>query len=126
MTDFTSHKIDLAISTLTNALEFVSSKENEFERLGYAKAAISLALSDLQAITTQVEQWAAKRLRRNSLSWWNHTSFSYSGPRNIWSGHIPQVWRFSLVLHPLVVMHWIKLSVIFSVKWLKINEKAFF
>lgn len=56
MTDFTSHKIDLAISTLTNALEFVSSKENEFERLGYAKAAISLALSDLQAISSQVEQ----------------------------------------------------------------------
>lgn len=55
MTDFTSHKIDLAISTLTSALEFVSSKENEFERLGYAKAAISLALSDLQAIA-QVEQ----------------------------------------------------------------------
>ena len=56
MTDFTSHKLNLAISTLTDALEFVSSKKNEYERLGYAKAAISLALSDLQAITTQVEQ----------------------------------------------------------------------
>ena len=56
MTDFTVHKLNLAISTLTNALEFVSSKKNEYERLGYAKAAISLALSDLQVITTQVEQ----------------------------------------------------------------------
>ena len=55
-TDFTSHKLDLAISTLTNALEFVSSKKNEYERLGYAKAAISLALSDLQFISSQVEQ----------------------------------------------------------------------
>ena len=56
MTDFTSHKLDLAISTLTEALEFVSSKKNEYERLGYAKAAISLALSDLQFISSQVEQ----------------------------------------------------------------------
>ena len=56
MTDFTVHKLNLAISTLTNALEFVSSKKNEYERLGYAKAAISLALSDLQFISSQVEQ----------------------------------------------------------------------
>ncbi len=56
MTDFTSHKLNLAISTLTEALEFVSSQKNEYERLGYAKAAISLALSDLQFISSQVEQ----------------------------------------------------------------------
>ena len=56
MTDFTSHKLNLAIDTLTNALEFVSSKKNEYERLGYAKAAISLALSDLNFISSQVEQ----------------------------------------------------------------------
>jgi len=56
MTDFTSHKLTLAIRTLTSALEFVSSDENEFERLGYAKAAIGLALADLQDITTRVEQ----------------------------------------------------------------------
>ena len=56
VTDYSLHKLNLAISTLTEALEFVSSKKNEYERLGYAKAAISLALSDLQAITTQVEQ----------------------------------------------------------------------
>ena len=56
MTDFTVHKLNLAISTLTNALEFVSSKKNEYERLGYAKAAISLALSDLNFISSQVEQ----------------------------------------------------------------------
>lgn len=68
MTDFTSHKLNLAIDTLTEALEFVSSKNNEYERLGYAKAAISLALSDLQAITTQVEQWAAELSRKNSPS----------------------------------------------------------
>lgn len=56
MTDFTSHKLNLAIDTLIDALEFVSSDKNEYERLGYAKAAISLALSDLQVITNQVEQ----------------------------------------------------------------------
>ena len=56
VTDYSLHKLNLAIDTLTNALEFVSSKKNEYERLGYAKAAISLALSDLQFISSQVEQ----------------------------------------------------------------------
>lgn len=56
MTDYSLHKLNLAIDTLNDALVFVTSDKNEYDRLGYAKAAISLTIDDLNFILSQVEQ----------------------------------------------------------------------
>lgn len=76
--------------------------------------------------STAQQQWAAEHSRKNSQTWWNQMVLSYSEVPHIWSGSMSQGCKSSPVLHPLVVMHWIKLNDKYAKKVLKSIKKGFF